>query len=77
MLVKQRVFEIVAKAFKMDVGDLSEDTNLLSDLKAKSVNYFPIMNALSDEYDLDLQYQIFRKQCQTVGDIVRMIEKEI
>ena len=77
MPVKQRVFEIVAKAFKMAAEDLREETNLLSDLKAKSVNYFPIINALNDEYDLDLQYQIFRKQCQTVGDIVRMIEKAI
>ena len=67
----------VAKAFGKDVSELSEDTNLLEDLDAKSTNYFPIMNALEEKYDLDIQYQAFRTNQRTIGDIIKMVESEI
>ena len=76
MEVKEFVFEVVAKAFGKDISELSEETRLLEDLDAKSVNYFPFMNALEEEYDLDLEYQTVRTQCRTIADIISMVEKE-
>lgn len=77
MSVKEFVFDAVAKAFNVDVNELTEETNLLEDLKAKSVNYFPIMNALDEEYDLDIQYQAFRSNQKTIGDIIKYVESEM
>lgn len=77
MEVSKKVFEIVAKAFGISVDSLKEETNLLDDLNAKSTNYFPIMNELEEEYDMDLQYQTFRSECKTVKDIIKMVEEEL
>ncbi len=77
MSTKEFVMSTVAKAFGKDVSELSEDTNLLEDLDAKSTNYFPIMNALEEKYDLDIQYQAFRTNQRTIGDIIEMVESEI
>lgn len=77
MSVTDKVLETVAKAFGTDASALTLETSLLDDLRATSVNYFPIMSELEEEYDLDLQYQTFRSQCRTIGDIVRMVEAEI
>lgn len=75
METEEKVLEIVAKAFGKAPGELNKDTRLIEDLDAKSVNYFPIMNALEEEYDLELQYQSFRSQCPTIGDIIRLAEE--
>lgn len=75
--IQDFVVRAVAKAFDKDVSEISLELNLLDDLDAKSVQYFPIMNALEDEYDLDLQYQKFRIECTTVGDIIKLVEREV
>lgn len=77
MSVKEFVYQTVAESFKTDESKLSDDTNFLEDLKASSINYFPIINALEEEYDLDLQYQQFRSDCKTIGDVVAMVESEL
>ena len=77
MSVSERVFEIVSKSFGMKASDLTESTNLLEDLNAKSTNYFPIMNELEEEYDLELQYQTFRSGCRTIKEIISMVEESI
>ncbi|MCI1632698.1 MAG: acyl carrier protein [Liquorilactobacillus nagelii] len=75
--VKTFVYETVAKSFGISVAEINDQLKLLADLDAKSTNYFPIINDLDDEYDLDLQYQEFRSRCNTVGDIVKLVEEEI
>jgi acyl carrier protein len=75
--VKDFVYETVAKAFGIPVAKVNDQLNLLADLDAKSTNYFPIINDIDDEYDLDLQYQEFRTRCTTVGDIIKLVEEEI
>ncbi len=76
MDIKEFVMKEVANAFGVEKDTLTLETSLLEDLKGKSVNYFPLMNALEEEYDLELDYQPFRSQCITIGDIVNMVEEE-
>ena len=76
MTINDFVFKVVAQAFGKEISELNAETRLLEDLDAKSVNYFPFMNALEEEYDLDLEYQTVRTECKTVGDIVSMVERE-
>ena len=77
MSVRETVYEAVAEAFKLPQDQLKDEINLLDDLDAKSVNYFPVMNTLEEEYDLDIQYQAFRSNCRTIGDIIAFVESEI
>ncbi|MHB8076396.1 acyl carrier protein [Desulfosporosinus fructosivorans] len=74
--ITTKVLTETAKAFQKDVSELSLDTNLLNDLDAKSFNYFPIIAALEDEYDLEFQYQEFRRKCKTIGDIIDLVLAE-
>lgn len=76
MEIRDFIFKSVAKAFGIDESEITMETNLLDDLHAKSVNFFPIMNELEDEYDLDLQYQTFRTECPTIKSIIEMVEEE-
>jgi acyl carrier protein len=74
--IHDTVFDIVAQAFGRPVAELTGSLNLLTDLDAKSAQYFPLMRALEEEYDLDLQYQDFRSRCRTIDDIVAFVEEE-
>lgn len=76
MDIRTKVFQTVADAFGKSPEELKDDTRLIEDLDAKSVNYFPIMNALEEEYDLELQYQTFRSKCPTIKDIIKLVEEE-
>ena len=77
MDVAEIIFESVASAFGIDRGELTLETDLLNDLDAKSVNYFPIMLEIENEWDLDVQYQQFRSNCRTIGDIIDYVEANI
>lgn len=77
MSVRDTVYTAASKAFKIPEEELTDKTNLLDDLDANSTNYFPIMNELEEEYDLDIQYQTFRTNCRTIGDIIEYVESEI
>lgn len=77
MGVREQVLEYIADAFGMQVNDLDENMNFVDDLHAKSMNFFPIINGLNDEYDLDINYQTFRKKCHTVGEAIKFYEAEV
>lgn len=77
MDVRDFVFQTVAEAFGKDVAEIAGDTRFIEDLGASSVNYFPVINALEGEYDLDIQYQEFRRECPTVADAVAYVEEQI
>lgn len=71
------VITSLADILKVDKATLTLQTNLLNDLNAKSVTYFPLISAIEDEYDLEIQYQDFRRECPTIESIVEFIDNEV
>jgi acyl carrier protein len=64
----EKVFEIPREKF-------TGETSFLDDLKATSVQFFPIIAALENEFDIEIQYQDFRRNGKTVKDAIDFIEK--
>ncbi len=70
------VIQAAGRAFKKSPSSLTPETNLLNDLKAKSVNFFILMTELGSTYDIEFQYQEFRSKARTISDIVDLIESK-
>jgi len=63
------------KVFERPRSEFTDDTDFLDDLKATSVQFFPIIAALEDEFDIEIQYQDFRRNGKTVKQAVDFVEK--
>ena len=63
------------KVFEMPREKFTPETSFLDDLKATSMQFFPIIAALEDEFDIEIQYQDFRREGQTVKDAIDFVEK--
>jgi acyl carrier protein len=65
----------MVKVFEIPRERITYETSFLDDLKATSVQFFPIIAALEDEFDIEVQYQDFRRNGKTVKDAIDFIEK--
>jgi acyl carrier protein len=63
------------KGFDMPREEFMPETRFLEDLKPTSVQFFPIMAALENEFDIEVQYQDFRRNRKTLKDAIDFIEK--
>ncbi len=67
--VGEVLYKAVSAAMNRPVAELSDSTQLVADLGAKSANLVRIISVLEDELDLDISFQdISRKK--TLGDII-------
>ena len=80
MLEREEIDSFVIKSLagilKVEPDSLSLELNLLDDLNAKSVTYFPLIAKIEDEYDLEIDYQVFRTNCRTIGSITDFVIAE-
>ena len=67
--VSEVLYRAISAAMNKPVAELTDSTQLVADLGAKSANLVRIISVLEDELDLDVSFQdISRKK--TIGDIV-------
>jgi acyl carrier protein len=67
--VSEVLYKAISAALNKPVAELTDATQLVADLGAKSANLVRIISVLEDELDLDVSFQdISRKK--TIGDIV-------
>lgn len=74
--IKKTLLEAMANVFKMseeELGGLMEK-DLIKDLGATSLQYFPVIAALEDELDIELQYQDFRRNGKTIASVIDYVE---
>ena len=69
------VLDVGGTSIKTGAVEFSDDTDFLEDLKATSVQFFPIIAALEDEFDIEIQYQDFRRNGKTVKQAIDFVEK--
>lgn len=74
-VIEDIMFDVMEKVFNLPRDKFTYDTNFLEDLKATSVQFFPILAALEDEFDIEIQYQDFRRNGKTVGEAIDFVEK--
>jgi acyl carrier protein len=73
--IEEIMLTAMTKVFEIPREKITDETSFLDDLKATSVQFFPIIAALEDEFDIEIQYQDFRRNGKTVKDAIDFIEK--
>lgn len=70
--VKERVIDLIASSLEIDKKDISEDTNLTTDLDFESLDLVDLVVAFEDEYGVEIPDKDI-KTLQTVKDIIDYI----
>ena len=71
----EKVIEIIAKVLNEEKGEIELDTNLLVDLGISSIQYFSVISALADEFDLVAKSD--DKYLFTVREMCEYIERQL
>jgi len=74
--IKDKVIEIIAERLSKDKGSISENSNVVADLGADSLDIAEIMMDLEDAFGIKLEDDQAEGP-QTVGDIIAHIEKKV
>ncbi|MAD44614.1 MAG: hypothetical protein CMI02_07110 [Oceanospirillaceae bacterium] len=70
--IRQVLFSSVAKNMNVAEETLTDDTRLIKDLGAKSVDFVRILGDLEDEFDMSVPFMEFRRK-ETLGDCVAFV----
>jgi acyl carrier protein len=70
--ISEVVYKAISAAMNKPVAELTDATQLVADLGAKSANLVRIISVLEDELDLDVSFQDISRR-KTIGDIVAYV----
>lgn len=72
-MVFEKIQKILALQFDRDESDITEDTLIVDDLGADSIDVFELLMTIDDEFDLEVPDEEI-ENIRTVADIVNYIE---
>lgn len=72
--MKEKVIKLIADTLELDAKKINEKTNLVNDLELESLDLVDLVAAFEEEFGVEIQDKDI-KSLQTVGDIVKYIEK--
>lgn len=75
-MVLEKLKEIISEQFGVDVDIISEDTDIVADLGADSLDVVEMMMALEEEYGITIEDEKI-PELKTVGDVVNCVESMI
>ena len=70
----EKIADIVSKQLGADFDDIDENTNIMDDLGADSLDVVEIIMAIEDEYGIEVPDEKL-ENVKTVGDVVGYIEE--
>lgn len=71
--MKERILEIIAEQFNMDVNELDEDMSFQDDLNADSIELVELVMTLEEEFETEVSEEDLEK-LKTVGDVIDYVE---
>ncbi len=71
--MKEKVLEVIADQFGLDVDELNEDLSFKEDLEADSIQLMELIMTLEDEFDTEIDEEDI-ESIETVGDVIDYIE---
>lgn len=74
--ILEQVLEMVAMSYKKDVAELSETTSFKEDLSGASVQMVALVSEIENELDVALMLAD-ASACNTIGDLIDLIEEEM
>ena len=73
MEILEVIKEILAKQLKVDIDTIDENTNIVSDLGADSLDVVEMLMTIEEEYDVVVPDDVVTTFV-TVGDVARYVE---
>ncbi|ACV22155.1 acyl carrier protein [Slackia heliotrinireducens] len=70
--VREVIYDATSKTLGVDRDTLTDDTEVIADLGAKSVNLIHIINALEDEFEYQVDFMPFRRQ-KKISDMIAYV----
>lgn len=75
--IKERVISVLADTTEIEAKDITLDFNLHNDFRIDSLDEIEIIMGLEDEFDLQIEEYDLANKCNTVGDLIKYIEKKL
>ena len=75
MDILEAVKEILAKQLRVDADSISDDTDIMDDLGADSLDVVEMLMSIEQEYGIVVPDEVI-VTFKTVGDVVRFLEAE-
>ena len=72
--MKDKVIKLIAKTLELDAKKINEKTNLVQELDVEALELVDLVAAFEEEFGVEIEDKDI-KNLQTVGDIVKYIEK--
>ena len=73
-MILEKVKELVAEQLGIKAESIKEDSNIIEDLGADSLDVIEMLMTLEDEYGITIPDDQI-SQVKTIGEIVNLIEK--
>lgn len=70
--VSSTMYAAISATMNKPVDELSDSTEIIADLGAKSVNFVRIISALEDEFELEIPFMEFRRK-KSIGEAIDYI----
>ena len=71
--MKERILEIIAEQFNMDVNELDEDMSFQDDLNADSIELVELVMTIEEEFETEVSEDDLEK-LKTIGDVIDYVE---
>lgn len=71
--MKNKVLNIIAEQFNMNVADLKEDMSFSDDLNIDSIDLLELIMSLEEEFDIEINDEVL-ENIKTVGDVINYLE---
>ena len=71
--MKERILEIIAEQFNMDISELDEDMSFQDDLNADSIELVELVMTIEEEFETEVSEEDLEK-LKTVGDVIDYVE---
>ncbi|MBQ6809278.1 MAG: acyl carrier protein [Clostridia bacterium] len=70
----EKIAEIIAEKFDMNVDEIKLTTNIFEDLGADSLDIVDMLMMLEDQYEITIPDEV-AQEMRTIGDVVNYIEE--
>ena len=74
--MKEEIIELIFNNLEIDKNKINESTNLIADLDVESLDLVDLVAAFEEKYGIEILDKDV-KNLQTVGDIIKYIEKNV
>lgn len=72
--MKEKILNIIAEQFNLDVDELDEGMSFQDDLNADSIEIVELIMTIEEEFDTEVPEEDLEK-LQTIGDVVDYLEE--